>query len=286
MGQVVIAIIIFFSSGLTAQEKTEVTVSGETLIIDGPLETGLWKQIQAMDTSHVKKLKISSGGGDTNEGMNIGEFVRDRRLAVEVDGLCLSSCANYIFTAGATKHVGILAGFICYHGNVSTSWPTRDHYKNALRKAISENNIMGFTEDKIEEATKNNYDAQVDRERKFFSSIGISPIDLFNLENYPGFDLVCPTERGFARFGVKNIEGLTSRGLHIGNRKIFIDDGINGIQKNACEQELRQLRERVCKNVSDFECLAKNKNTLGSTCISSLGLSNGVESVQPVLSEH
>lgn len=48
-------------------------------------------------------LKITSGGGDVNLGMDLGEWVFQNQLDVEVIGSCLSSCANYVFTAAKTK---------------------------------------------------------------------------------------------------------------------------------------------------------------------------------------
>jgi hypothetical protein len=50
-----------------------------------------------------KVLRINSGGGDVNLGMDLGGWVFQNQLDVEVIGQCFSSCANYIFTAGKSK---------------------------------------------------------------------------------------------------------------------------------------------------------------------------------------
>jgi hypothetical protein len=48
-------------------------------------------------------LKVTSAGGDVNLGMDLGEWVFKNALDVEVVDHCLSSCANYVFTAGKAR---------------------------------------------------------------------------------------------------------------------------------------------------------------------------------------
>jgi hypothetical protein len=57
------------------------------------------------DTARIKPelLRITSSGGDVNLGMDLGEWVFQRHLDVEVVGYCFSSCANYVFLAGRRK---------------------------------------------------------------------------------------------------------------------------------------------------------------------------------------
>ncbi|MEM9103354.1 MAG: hypothetical protein AAGB12_13635 [Pseudomonadota bacterium] len=49
------------------------------------------------------RLKITSKGGDIKHGMALGKFVWKNKLDIEVGEYCLSSCANYVFTAGKRK---------------------------------------------------------------------------------------------------------------------------------------------------------------------------------------
>jgi hypothetical protein len=57
------------------------------------------------DTVKIKPqlLKITSSGGDVNLGMDLGEWVFQHHLDVEIVGYCFSSCANYVFLAGRKK---------------------------------------------------------------------------------------------------------------------------------------------------------------------------------------
>jgi hypothetical protein len=64
----------------------------------------------------VTRLVVSSRGGDTVPGRRVGQWVRDMGLLVEVEKVCFSSCANYIFPAGRGR---VLRSdlFVGWHGN-------------------------------------------------------------------------------------------------------------------------------------------------------------------------
>jgi hypothetical protein len=60
---------------------------------------GLYERAEVKPETFV----ISSPGGSIKAGLDLGEWILDNGLAVEVDKLCASSCANYIFVAGREK---------------------------------------------------------------------------------------------------------------------------------------------------------------------------------------
>jgi len=64
----------------------------------------------------VKRLVINSGGGDVNGGMDLAELVLAHQLDVEVERLCASSCANYVFPAGKTKQIQ-KGAVVVWHGS-------------------------------------------------------------------------------------------------------------------------------------------------------------------------
>jgi hypothetical protein len=66
--------------------------------------------------SQLKRLVISSGGGDTVQGRHVGRWVRDMAPVVEVDVICFSSCADYVFPAGRARVIRADA-FVGWHGN-------------------------------------------------------------------------------------------------------------------------------------------------------------------------
>lgn len=62
-----------------------------------------------------RKIVVESEGGHALPAIAIGMYVREKGLDIEVEGYCLSACANYIFTAGKTKYVKKYSQII-YHG--------------------------------------------------------------------------------------------------------------------------------------------------------------------------
>ena len=56
----------------------------------------------------IEEVVLFSGGGDGLEAMAIGRLIKKHGLDVRVFSLCVSSCANYLFTAGRKKHLAEL----------------------------------------------------------------------------------------------------------------------------------------------------------------------------------
>ena len=56
---------------------------------------------------------VNSGGGDVSAALDIADRILKNHLNIIVDGICISSCANYMFVVGASKIVtsGSLLGF-------------------------------------------------------------------------------------------------------------------------------------------------------------------------------
>lgn len=101
-------------------EPAEVQVLGDTLVYRGNLSvasTRAWQQaVAALPPGQLRRLVIASGGGDTVEGRRLGRWVHQANLRVEVDTICFSSCADYVFPAGRSRAIrsGAIVG---WHGN-------------------------------------------------------------------------------------------------------------------------------------------------------------------------
>ena len=101
-------------------EPAVVQVQGDTIIYTGNFSKA---SSAAFDTAvagvrrgQLTRLVISSGGGDTVAGRHVGRWVRDMALVVEVDVICFSSCADYVFPAGRARVIRADA-FVGWHGN-------------------------------------------------------------------------------------------------------------------------------------------------------------------------
>jgi len=101
-------------------EPALVRVQGDTLYYTGNLSKASSAAFDAavagVGRGQLTRLVISSGGGDTVEGRHVGRWVRDRALVVEVDVICFSSCADYVFPAGRARVIRADA-FVGWHGN-------------------------------------------------------------------------------------------------------------------------------------------------------------------------
>ncbi|MEF8729401.1 MAG: hypothetical protein V5B34_14495 [Accumulibacter sp.] len=115
-------------------EPATVQIQGDTIYYTGNFSKASTVAFDAavagIRRGQVTRLVISSGGGDTVAGRHVGRWVRDMGLVVEVDVICFSSCADYIFPAGRARVIRADA-FVGWHGN------ERTFHVQAARKGIS-----------------------------------------------------------------------------------------------------------------------------------------------------
>jgi hypothetical protein len=94
-----------------------INIDGDTLIINGDIMHSMYEDISRYLTeNNVKRVFITSNGGDIDAGISIGRLIHQFNLELEVIGYCISSCANYLFTAAANKIIQEGAAVI-WHGN-------------------------------------------------------------------------------------------------------------------------------------------------------------------------
>jgi hypothetical protein len=95
------------------------SVSASTVRLSGPLNAEVAQAFEQLSRAQaLTTLEVDSGGGDVAAGMAIARTVAAQGLAVTVRGHCMSSCANYLFTAARTRHIAPGA-VVAWHGTVS-----------------------------------------------------------------------------------------------------------------------------------------------------------------------
>lgn len=101
-------------------EPAVVRVEGDTVYFTGHISQAsaeIFASVVApLKRGQVTRLVVSSGGGDTVPGRRIGQWVHEMGIVVEVEKICFSSCANYIFPAGRGRVIRADA-FVGWHGN-------------------------------------------------------------------------------------------------------------------------------------------------------------------------
>lgn len=101
-------------------EPAVVRVEADTVYYTGNFSqassTAFDAAVQGIPRGRITRLVISSGGGDTVAGRHVARWVRDMSVVVEVDVICFSSCADYVFPAGKARVIRADA-FVGWHGN-------------------------------------------------------------------------------------------------------------------------------------------------------------------------
>ena len=101
-------------------EPAVVRVEADTVYYTGNFSqassTAFDAAVQGIPRGRITRLVISSGGGDTVAGRHVARWVRDMGVVVEVDVICFSSCADYVFPAGRARVIRADA-FVGWHGN-------------------------------------------------------------------------------------------------------------------------------------------------------------------------
>lgn len=207
-------------------QPAEVHVSGDTLYYFGNISepsTQVFKAAVAnVKRGQLTRLVISSVGGDTKEGREVAKWVRDMSLIVEVETICFSTCANYIFPAGSARVIRKNA-LVGWHGNergmVIEAAQRGMTLRSELRKTLPPEVLKGppevvdgMVDQLVEMATRSNRE-----EAAFYSWLGLN--DAFSvcavgdvaLEKYP--DLNGKKGWGFSindmnRLGLTNITYL------------------------------------------------------------------------------
>jgi ATP-dependent protease ClpP protease subunit len=151
-------------------------------------------------------LAIRSRGGDVVPGMELGAWVHANKLNVKVMEFCLSSCANYVFTAGAKKIVSSHA-VLGFHGGLSSMTFGVGGSMKKTYDAMTAEQKRAFQED-----LKKNQQAMLDDETAFFKTIGVRQ-DITTYGQQARFAPLTASaggwtfsQEGFRRFGVDHIE--------------------------------------------------------------------------------
>ncbi|QBL08216.1 hypothetical protein E0Z06_01160 [Rheinheimera sp. D18] len=83
------------------------------------------------------RLVITSNGGEIGAGMDLGRWVKDNKLDVEVNGVCASSCANYVFPAAHTKYLR-KDSVLVWHGSAwQSDWDVEEEFVDMFNTHIT-----------------------------------------------------------------------------------------------------------------------------------------------------
>jgi len=129
-------------------EPAMITIEGDTVFFDGETSEESWQALSLLDQKGalepVTRMVILSPGGETVAARKIARWVQEHIEVLEVDGICFSSCANYIFPAAPRKIIRAEA-LVGWHGSersgeiVSLNYPgisAAEFERSELQEAI------------------------------------------------------------------------------------------------------------------------------------------------------
>lgn len=132
------------------QSSATIDADGEVLTYEGRINAESVDRAKGLirGMSALKRLRINSVGGSGDAAFELYEAVKKRGLDVEVFGVCISACAEFVIAAGKRL---ILNGPVLMHGNIS-SCIDRLGYMGLMRDFGVRNAIAFYATAKREEA--------------------------------------------------------------------------------------------------------------------------------------
>lgn len=101
----IIAVLLFWPTETKEEDHVDVHVEGTSILYDGPMAAEGVEQVKKLYTTDIDRLVLNCPGGEINIGMDLGEWVYDHGLDVEIKNIAFSSAANYVFPAGKNKYL-------------------------------------------------------------------------------------------------------------------------------------------------------------------------------------
>lgn len=110
------------------------SVDAATLRISGLIRPGDAALLERHLTDNIRRVVVNSAGGEAATALAMAGMVETRRLSIVVDGVCASSCANYLFAAAAQRTISAGA-LVLWHGAPDSS--SRSDMHAQLRTAMT-----------------------------------------------------------------------------------------------------------------------------------------------------
>lgn len=228
-------------------EPATVRVQGDTVYYTGNLSKRSSSVFDAavagVARGQITRMVISSGGGDTVEGRHIGRWVRDMGLVVEVDVICFSSCADYVFPAARAQVIRANA-FVGWHGNEKQFQALAKRNGTTLEQELARYAPQGVSAASLAEfvqAFKQSMAVTGKDEAEFYASLGLNDAFAYCavgdvLERRPGY-------AGQIGWGF-SVADMARLGL---TRTVYLGDG-------AYERDSARFRAYLIQ-ISADECL-------------------------------
>lgn len=175
---VIFSIFALLPQGANAQQNWQYTFPTNNIafFVGGLDEKIIDNFIKIAKTKDIKTLVITSPGGSIAAGVALGRWVYENQVDIEVDRVCMSSCANYVFPAGKMKTIN-KGALIVWHGGAE-----QKNFREMLAqyRALSDRRQKGenLLEEEVKFLAENerrypNWERQTALQKEFFSLLGL-----------------------------------------------------------------------------------------------------------------
>lgn len=204
---------------ISAHAGTWTRLNSQTLTFSGSIAADEFERFQEKYSADVRTLHVKSTGGVAIVGLQIGEVLaQNPDLTVIVDDYCMSSCANYLFTAAKNKL--IRDALVGMHGNITTIVNSEEQ-ADFMRRLAEED------PEKHQQETQSQQQ-YLQRERRFLQSLGIRQ-ELFDksaeMTSSAEYQMYIPDRQIMDDHGIKNITGeqAVPDSLRGSNLRLYFD---------------------------------------------------------------
>ncbi|MDA9556251.1 hypothetical protein N9R79_01940 [Vibrio sp.] len=139
----------------TYSNQADIYIEGDELYYIGEISDGsVLHTLRIIEQSgdNIKRLSINSVGGSIEGAIHLAYWVYENNIALTVDELCFSSCANYIIPSSPDVYIK-KNSIVGWHGGAT--------YNKHLNVGV------------MDDAKKEYWDYLSDKERIFFDEIGV-----------------------------------------------------------------------------------------------------------------
>lgn len=184
-------------------------LSGASVVYRGELtEDGLAALRKLAQGRTIDTLVVDSGGGEIVTGMDFGYWALERGLNVMVDGVCLSSCANYVFTAGRSKTI-LPGSVVGWHGSAEQPGLLDQMHVEAEKAVRAKKLPPGKEAEELVRVRQANVDyltGAILKQGEFFHRVGVDEyITRIGNEIYGLSGFYYLSVEDMARFGISNV---------------------------------------------------------------------------------
>ena len=199
-------------------EKAVIVLDGSQVTYAGKINAdNIERFLHMVAGKPVSELIIASSGGEINAGMKMGEWVFDHQVDIVIERMCMSSCANYVFTAGRKKTIN-KNSIVAWHGSILQANGLSDEDLRAAAikgyELLSENDKKKIDiEELITQSIRQMRDYRATttaRQQQYFQKIGVDEfICRVGNDKYGAKDFFFLSAKDMATFGVLNVHAPT-----------------------------------------------------------------------------